>query len=66
MLRDAHATGKGKQGRVKPVRSVRFPGLINDAAALGVHRNHLYLVLCGKRQSSRLLSRYLRLKGSQR
>jgi hypothetical protein len=65
MLRDAHATGKGKQGRVKPVRSVRFPGLINAAAALGVHRNHLYLVLSGQRKSRRLLSRYQQLKGTR-
>ena len=39
-----------------------FPGIIKDAAALEVHRIHLYLVLSGKRQSHRLLARYRALK----
>jgi hypothetical protein len=65
MLRDAHATGKKKRNRDIPVRSVRFPGLVNAAQALGVHRNHLYLVLAGKRTSHSLLARYHQLKGSR-
>lgn len=63
MLRDAQATGKKKAGRVDSLRSVRFPGLMNAAKALGVHRNHLYLVLSGQRTSHRLLARYHQLKG---
>jgi hypothetical protein len=44
-------------------RRVRFPGLVNDAAKLRVHRNHLYLVLSGKRISHSLKRRYQQLKG---
>ena len=65
MLRDAQATGKRKLGKEKPLRSVRFPGLLTAAQQLGVHRNHLYLVLSGQRTSHRLLARYHQLKGSR-
>lgn len=41
---------------------MRFPGLVGDAELLGVHRNHLYLVLSGQRVSADLLSRYQVLK----
>lgn len=61
MLRDTHATGKRKAGRVKTRRQVRFPGLLTDAETLGVHRNHLYLVLTGARTSHALLKRYREL-----
>lgn len=44
--------------RSKRKRQVRFPGLVNAADTLGVHRNHLYLVLSGKRISHRLKLRY--------
>lgn len=43
----------------------RFPGLIADADALGVHRTHLYLVLSGQRTSASLLQRYRALKATQ-
>lgn len=42
----------------------RFPGLIADAEALGVHRTHLYLVLSGQRTSASLLRRYRALKAT--
>lgn len=45
-----------KSGRVK------YTGIVADAAALGVHRIHLYLVLSGKRESRSLLRRYQALK----
>lgn len=41
---------------------VRFPGIVSDAAALGVSRIHLYLVLTGERRSRSLLTRYKALK----
>jgi len=63
MLRDTQATRNKKARQDKPLRSVRFPGLLTAAQALGVHRNHLYLVLTGKRTSHRLLARYRALKG---
>ncbi len=40
---------------------MRFPGIMRDARRLGVHRNHLYLVLTGNRQSPGLLNRYKKL-----
>lgn len=47
----------------KPRRLVNpIKGLIADAATLGVHRNHLYLVLKGKRQSASLTARYQELQ----
>lgn len=56
MQRGTIATGSIKK------RQVRFPGLINHAAALDVHRNHLYLVLSGKRTSKTLMKRYHELQ----
>lgn len=44
----------------------RFPGLLADADALGVHRTHLYLVLSGQRVSESLLRRYRALKAGQK
>jgi hypothetical protein len=62
MLRDAQATIK-RNARVKKTRRVvRFPGLVTDAERLGVHRNHLYLVLSGQRTSQKLLTKYQELK----
>lgn len=63
MLHDAQATGKRKARREKTRRVVRFPGLVTDAETLGVHRNHLYLVLAGQRRSVSLLNKYRELKG---
>ena len=56
MQRDTHATRSIRK------RQVKFPGLLNAALALGVHRNHLYLVLSGQRTSKSLLRRYRALK----
>lgn len=62
MLRVAHETVKAKKGQQKTRRLIRFPGLMTAADKLGVHRNHLYLVLTGQRTSHRLLRRYQALK----
>jgi DNA-binding phage protein len=47
-------------------RCWRFRGLCADAAALGVHRTHLYKVLSGDRPGRSLLARYSALKLSQK
>jgi hypothetical protein len=65
MLRDTQATAKRKGRRDKTRRVVRFPGLVTDAEHLGVHRNHLYLVLTGKRVSHTLTARYHQMKQYQ-
>lgn len=39
----------------------KYPGITEQAEALGVSRTHLYLVLSGKRPSARLMSAYLKL-----
>jgi hypothetical protein len=39
-------------------RRILFPGLGAAARALKVHRNHLYLVLAGKRTSHSLMQQY--------
>ena len=54
MLRET----KGK--RIK--NRVRFPGIVEHAAKLGVTRIHLWMVLTGDRESKRLLRRYRELK----
>jgi hypothetical protein len=54
MQRGTQVTPKHK----KPLRQVRFPGLMTAAHTLGVHRNHLYQVLAGKRTSHSLTRRY--------
>lgn len=41
---------------------VKYRGLVADAAMLGVHHNHLYMVLSGRRKSTSLLRRYRALK----
>lgn len=43
-------------------RATRFPGIVADAARLGVSRIHLYYVLTGQRESRPLLARYRDLK----
>ena len=68
MLRNRNKASqkKGRQefhGR----REVKFPGLVNDAAKLDVHRNALYLALSGKRtdkRSKEILAAYHKLKGT--
>lgn len=42
-------------------RRVRYPGIVKHAAMLGVSRQHLWLVLHGRRQSLRLMDRYNQL-----
>ena len=61
MLHEAKATRKKKRPVVRRGRTL-FPGLLDDARALRVHRNHLYLVLSGRRTSHSLLARYKQLK----
>ena len=56
---------KATNGPKKHKRRVRFPGLCTDAEDLGVHRNHLYMVLAGLWQSRSLLKRYTALKGGR-
>jgi hypothetical protein len=43
----------------------RFRGICADAAALGVHRTHLYKVLSGERPGKSLTARYQALKAAQ-
>jgi DNA-binding phage protein len=43
-------------------RRWRFRGICADAETLGVHRNSLYKVLSGERQSRSLMTRYRALK----
>jgi hypothetical protein len=54
---------RNKKRRVSRRGATRFPGLLDAAKALGVHRNHLYLVLSGRRVSRSLTQRYADLKG---
>lgn len=44
---------------------MRFPGIMEAAKRLGVHRNHLYLVLRGDRVSHRLTRAYRAMKEVQ-
>lgn len=67
MLRNPNK--KSKHGIVRKTpnfRSVKFPGISNDAEALGTDRVTLYFALTGKRTSKKyriLLKRYQQLKG---
>ncbi len=40
----------------------KYPGIAGDARALGVSRNHLFLVLEGRRTSARLMAKYFKLR----
>lgn len=42
-------------------RAIHYKGICEHAKALGVHRNHLYMVLSGRRESTSLMSRYNQL-----
>jgi hypothetical protein len=53
------ATKPNAQRRRRPCR---FPGITDDALALGVSRNWLYAVLSGRYLSDELLARYRALK----
>ena len=46
-------------------RRWRFRGICADARTLGVHRNSLYKVLSGERQSRSLAGRYEALKADR-
>lgn len=43
-------------------KAPKYPNITADAAALGVSRNHLFLVLEGRRPSRRLMGAYLKLQ----
>lgn len=69
MLRTDTEIRKNRSRRKLPSgRCVKFPGLVNDAFELGVHRNTLYLALSGKRTGrtyKEVLVRYNQLKGGK-
>ena len=50
----------------KPKRQVRHRGIVRAAAALGVTRQHLYLVLEHRRDSKPLLRRFRDYQQAQR
>jgi hypothetical protein len=56
---NSNQKGTGVKGRNK---RTRFPGICEDAKALGVSRSHLYFVLTGERKSPRI-EEYYRKKG---
>jgi len=56
-----HATGK----RITAKNRVRFPGIVADAAALGVHRATLFRVLTKEWDLPGLRSRYQKLKAAR-
>jgi hypothetical protein len=58
MLRDTQRNARQKKGK----RSIRFRGLVAAAREFGVHRNHLYLCLAGKRVSRSLIAKWKDLK----
>jgi hypothetical protein len=74
MLPVAHRRMKAQTVKPKPRASHRrvplvakakrtnFPGIVAAARKLGVHRNHLWLVLSGRRESRSLVARYKALR----
>lgn len=58
MLRAAQENARQKKGK----RPIRFRGLVAAAREFGVHRNHLYLCLAGKRVSHSLVAKWNDLK----
>lgn len=61
MLRVTKTARKRKSRR----KSARIKDLISDALTLGVHRNHLYMVLTGRRKSTSLTIRYDALQSTK-
>lgn len=53
MLRGAFKQDQKKSGKRRP----RFVGLVAVAGQLDVNRNHLYLVLSGRRESASLVAK---------
>ena len=51
--------------RNRTERRVKYRGIVADAKALNVHRIYLWLVLTGRRRSTRLMNRYQELKGGK-
>lgn len=49
---------KTRNSKTRIRRAPRIRGLCRAAEALGCHRNHLYLVLSGRRVSHSLKARY--------
>ena len=47
------------------MRVIKFKNIQNDAATLGVSREHLYCVLTGRRQGAMLIARYNELTGKK-
>jgi hypothetical protein len=45
--------------------ATQFPGIVADAASLGVNRIHLYRVLIGARDSKPLMARYRELQAAK-
>lgn len=62
MLRVTTRQAKRKRAARGPTKYV---GILSDAAALGVSREHLWQVLERKRESRSLVRRYQELKGSR-
>ena len=58
MLRETKSKASQKAGK----RLIRFKGLVAAAREFGVHRNHLYLCLAGKRASRSLVAKWNDLK----
>jgi hypothetical protein len=69
MLRNRSASSKKVGSRTIPSgRSVKFPGIVQDAFLLGTDRVSLYLALTGKRSSKKytgLAADYRKLKAEQ-
>lgn len=59
------ATRRNKYPKPAP-RAKRISGICAQARALGCNRDHLRLVIQGKRQSKSLLSEYLQLTTASR
>lgn len=58
----ARSAGIAHRRRTVRRGPVEFPGIVEDAKALGVDRAHLWRVLTGERPSVSLLARYRDLK----
>ena len=56
---------KTHKKEVKKKRTIRFRGINADAVELGVRREHLWMVLTGRRESAILNRRYKALKQQQ-
>ena len=64
LVDEAFAGRTKKPSHPPKFRPIKYLGLSADAFALGVSRQHLWLVLEGKRTGKRLTARYRALKGT--